>query len=231
MANAQDKPKQIKVACVGNSITEGAGWGDKTYPAQLGALLGSGYDVRNFGLGGRTLLKKGDFPYWNENIFVQAKDFNPDILIIMLGTNDSKPQNWKYKDEFFDDYSELIKAFRADTRTPQIFVCLPPPVFKDGFGITNSIIHDKIIPLIDSIKNKFNTLMIDFNSAMAKDSVLFPDGIHPNGEGYGIMAKIAFEAIKSHPLGMLYKDSEPKFGRLNKETNYRGNDCLAAKRP
>ncbi len=196
MINAQEKTK-IKVACVGNSITEGAGWGEKAYPAQLGALLGSHYDVRNFGLGGRTMLKKGDFPYWNEKFFAEAKEFNPDIIILMLGTNDSKPQNWKYKDEFFKDYSDMIEAFRENDRNPKIFVCLPPPVFKDGYGITNSIIHDQIIPMIDSIKNKFNTLLIDFNTAMINDSSYFVDGIHPNGDGYGIMAKIVDDAIKA----------------------------------
>jgi lysophospholipase L1-like esterase len=200
---AQEDTKPIRVACVGNSITEGAGWKDKAYPPQLGALLGSKYDVRNFGLGGRTLLMKGDFPYRNEKIFEQAKEFDPQIVIIKLGTNDSKPWNWKFKDEFFNDYVELVKEFRKNDKNPQIFVCFPPPVFKDGFGITNSIIHDKIMPLIDSVKRTCKTLLIDFNSPMADDSTLFPDGIHPNGEGYGIMAKIAFEAITTNPLGAI----------------------------
>jgi acyl-CoA thioesterase I len=190
MATAQENQKRIKVACVGNSITEGAGWGDKAYPAQLGALLGSKYEVQNFGLGGRTLLMKGDFPYRNEKIFEDAKEFDAQIIIIKLGTNDSKPWNWKYKDEFFNDYVELIKAFRENNRNPQIFVCFPPPVFKDGFGITNSIIHDKIIPLVDSVRKACNTLLIDFNTPMINDSSFFPDGIHPNGDGYAIMAKI-----------------------------------------
>ena len=196
MINAQEKAK-IKVACIGNSITEGAGWGDKTYPAQVGVLLGSDYNVKNFGLSGRTMLKKGDYPYWNENLFALAKEFNPDIIILMLGTNDSKPQNWKYKEEFFKDYADMIKAFRKNDRNPKIYVCLPPPVFKDGYGINNSIIHDQIIPMIDSIKNKYNTLLIDFNTAMINDSSYFVDGIHPNGEGYGIMAKIVYNAIKA----------------------------------
>ena len=203
---AQEKP--IRVACVGNSITEGAGWGEKAYPAQLGALLGRGYDVRNFGLGGRTLLMKGDFPYRKEEIFEHAKEFDPQIVITKLGTNDSKPWNWKYKDDFFNDYVELIKEFRQNDRNPQIFVCFPPPVFKDGFGITNSIIHDNIMPIIDSVKKTCNTLLIDFNSTMINDSTFFPDGIHPNGDGYGIMAKIASDAVKANPIGIIKKNPE-----------------------
>ena len=57
----------IKVACVGDSITQGSGaQKGKSYPAQLQGLLGEGYLVGNFGVSGRTLLKKGDFPYWKE---------------------------------------------------------------------------------------------------------------------------------------------------------------------
>ena len=39
----------IKVACVGNSITEGAKL-DKTYPEVLQDLMGEDYNVRNFAL-------------------------------------------------------------------------------------------------------------------------------------------------------------------------------------
>src|SRR5690606_38894849 len=51
---------QIKVACVGDSITAGLGIADpgtQSYPAQLQALLGSGYTVQNYGDSGRTLMK------------------------------------------------------------------------------------------------------------------------------------------------------------------------------
>ena len=44
---------QIRVACVGDSITAGYGLSDpgtQSYPAQLQALLGSGYSVGNFGV-------------------------------------------------------------------------------------------------------------------------------------------------------------------------------------
>lgn len=57
----------IKIACAGDSITEGAGLSNpstQSYPARLQKLLGTNYNVRNFGGSGRTLLKKGDFPYW-----------------------------------------------------------------------------------------------------------------------------------------------------------------------
>ena len=86
----------IRIACVGNSITDGNAMSSKSdsYPMALGRYLGAGYDVRNCGKSGTTMLKNGDYSYWNEQLFDDAINFNPNIVTIMLGTNDSKPQNW-----------------------------------------------------------------------------------------------------------------------------------------
>src|SRR5947208_169754 len=92
----------VKVACVGDSITAGAGVKDakNKYPAQLGELLGTGYDVKNFGNSGSTMLDDGDKPYKKQKSFTDAVAFAADIVVIKLGTNDSKPQNWAKKDGF-----------------------------------------------------------------------------------------------------------------------------------
>ena len=89
--------RTIKVACVGNSITYGSGIKDRanhSYPSVLGRLLGSKYEVQNFGFSARTLLNKGDHPYMKETLFQKALNYQPDIVVIKLGTNDSKPINW-----------------------------------------------------------------------------------------------------------------------------------------
>jgi len=65
----------IKIACVGNSITYGSGVANReknAYPEQLQSMLGNTYEVRNFGVGGRTLLKKGDKPYWETEAYSKA---------------------------------------------------------------------------------------------------------------------------------------------------------------
>ncbi|MEO7101377.1 MAG: GDSL-type esterase/lipase family protein, partial [Luteolibacter sp.] len=88
---------QVKVACVGDSITAGyalANPGTQSYPAQLQLLLGSGYTVGNFGLSGATLLKQSDFTYWNSSQYSASRTYNPNIVVIMLGTNDTKSWNW-----------------------------------------------------------------------------------------------------------------------------------------
>ena len=136
----------IKVACVGDSITQGAGAkSGQSYPSQLQALLGEGYQVGNFGVSGRTLLKKGDFPYWKEKKYQAALAMEPAIVIIMLGTNDTKPQNWKHEAEFEADYKELIKSFQKLASKPRIFICRPCPAPDPGnFGINEKNVLEEI---------------------------------------------------------------------------------------
>lgn len=87
-AEAQMPP--IRVACIGNSITIGYGLPDpnSAYPQQAGRLLGNRYEIRNFGVSGRTMLKKGDYPYWKEDFYKEALAFKPQIVMICLGMND-----------------------------------------------------------------------------------------------------------------------------------------------
>jgi acyl-CoA thioesterase I len=194
--------QKVRVACVGNSITWG-GLGDKSYPEQMGVILGPGYDVRNFGSSGRTMLRKGDFPYWQESIFYDAMDFDPHIVVIELGTNDSKPQNWIYGSEYARDYRDLIAAFRQQGRHPEIYLCYPPPAFSNAWGITDTIIHHQIIPKIDSTKKLAGTLFIDFYSYFTGKGAYFPDGIHPNAAGYTLMAQLVADSIAAGRAGVI----------------------------
>ncbi|MDF1613059.1 GDSL-type esterase/lipase family protein [Stygiobacter electus] len=201
--------KPIRVACVGNSITWG-GLGDKSYPEQLGKLLGSHYVVKNFGISARALLRKSDYPYWNEQTFSEAKEFEPQIVIIKLGTNDTKPQNWVYGKEFFSNYVDFINEFRKGPVKPQIFISYPCPVFKTVWGIRDSIVKI-IIPIIDSVRNTAKTDLIDFNTPFLDSASLFPDGVHPNAAGYLKMAQIAKDAILNSAPGIIRTFNSNKY--------------------
>jgi acyl-CoA thioesterase-1 len=186
----------VRVACVGNSITEGAAIEDgKKYPEQLQALLGAGYTVKNYGLGGRTLLKKGDHPYWNEDKYKEVLAWDPDIIIIKLGTNDSKPQNWQYKDEFEQDYRAFIRSFKTLPGKEKIYICTPIPVFKDVWGIRESVVKEEMIPLVKKIVKKEKLKLIDLYTPLIGKSDLAPDGVHPNAGGAAIMAEAVYKAI------------------------------------
>lgn len=198
----------IRVACVGDSITYGSGIENRQlncYPAQLGHILGNKWEVRNFGVSGATLLKQGDKPYWNESNYKYALAFVPDVVIIKLGTNDSKPQNWAHKDQFVVDYVALINSFKAlDCR---IWICLPVPAFPERWGITDTVIHDEVIPLIREIAKQTQVPVIDLYEALSGRDDLFPDDIHPNAEGAGIMAQTIYHSLTGKESPVLPADS------------------------
>ena len=128
-------PAKPKVACVGDSITEGSGLPDpstQSYPAKLGRLLATTHTVRNFGVSGTTLLTNGDMPYVRQSQYTASKTFNPDIVLIMLGSNDAKPQNWRYGTNFMSDYLALIGSYTALTSKPAIYLCTPCPGYGSG---------------------------------------------------------------------------------------------------
>ena len=191
-ASAQDK---IKVAAVGNSITEG--WGlEKTYPQVLQELLGEEYEVRNYGIGGRTLLKKGDHPYWNEAKYQEVLDWNPDIVIIKLGTNDTKPQNWAHKKDFVKDYKKFIKSFQKLPSEPEIFISYPIPAFETKWGISGEVVKNEVLPAIDKIARKRKVEIIDLYTPFVGKEALTYDSIHPNEEGAALLANEVYQALK-----------------------------------
>ena len=188
----------IRVACVGDSITYGAKIQNReknSYPVQLGALLGERWDVRNFGVTGATLLKKGDMPYWKEPAFYRAQKFEPHVVIIMLGTNDTKPQNWKRARAFVDDYVEMIRTFAELESRPRIWICYPVPAYPGRLGIRDSIINPEVLAKIDQIAAKTGSPIIDLYKALSGKPQLFPDKIHPNAAGAREMAETIYTAL------------------------------------
>jgi acyl-CoA thioesterase-1 len=196
MAILSSAQVKVKVACIGNSITEGAEIEKALrYPEQLQTMLGDGYEVRNYGLGGRTLLRKGDFSYWQEEKYKEVLAWNPDVIIIKLGTNDSKPQNWIYADEFEKDYRDFIRSFKHPGGHKRIYICTPVPVFRDEWGITANIVNDEIIPKIKTVAKAEGVPVVDLYNPMLEKADLFPDGVHPNAGGARLIAEEVYKAL------------------------------------
>jgi lysophospholipase L1-like esterase len=201
----------VKIACVGNSITYGAGITNRekqSYPAQLQAWMGSKYEVRNFGVSGATMLRKGDKPYWNEPEYQEVLDFKPDIIILKLGTNDSKPQNWQFATEFSKDYSDMVLIFKALKSKPRVILAFPVPVFATKWGISDSIVKDKIIPIIKEVSKATKCQYIDLYTPLLPFKYAFPDDIHPNSIGASVMVEEIYRAL-------FYKDKMHSSGNLN----------------
>ena len=228
-ARPAPKPDAIRVACIGNSITDGHGidmapaYG---YPAELQKRLGDQYWVKNFGVSARTMLNKGDHPYMNEMAWRDAQAFlhhdgqqsAPDVVIIKLGTNDSKPENWKHGDEFRQDLEQMILTLRPDLAqpaakkrgrvvrkqpkpegSPQIFLCTPIPAFKSTWNINDEVIVNNIIPIQQEVARKYGLHIIDLHTLYANDGdKMLSDGIHPDGKGAVRLAEIIAAEVMSN---------------------------------
>lgn len=193
------KADAIRVACIGNSITDGFGIDmsdQKGYPAQLQKKLGQGYYVKNFGVSARTLLNSGDIPYMKEEAWKAALAFNPNVVVIKLGTNDSKPHNWAHKDDFMNDYKQMIDSLKALPSKPAIYICSPIIGDNKPWGISDSVISNEIIPMIVKIAKKNKVNYIDLHSQFKEDKgIMQGDNVHPTAKGAGELANLIFEAI------------------------------------
>ncbi|MFW5829372.1 MAG: GDSL-type esterase/lipase family protein [Planctomycetota bacterium] len=189
------------VACVGDSITFGNGIEQRTrnsYPAQLGRQLGPQWSVRNFGVSGATLLQRGDLPYQQQRALRRAVSCEPDLVIIMLGSNDSKTHNWRHKQDFIADYIDLIHQFQRLPTGPAVWLAYPPPAYSRQWNINDTVIRGEICPLIDVIAEHTGARVIDCHEPLRGRPHLFSDTIHPNKQGAAALVRIIAASIRNH---------------------------------
>lgn len=195
VGNKNPSADKIRVACVGDSITGGT-----DYPADLWMLLGANYTVGSFGVGGSTVSLNSVKPYMNENAFREAKEFQPNMVIIMLGTNDANPLIRQNNSSFVADYVKLVAEFQALSSKPKIWIVKPPPVFSNGTGPNAEYFMGNVIPSIEQVANETDLPIINVNSALANNSDFFPDGVHPDSEGAILIANEISKAITSQNI-------------------------------
>lgn len=197
------------VACVGNSITEGYGiWADKKYPDHLQEMLGNDYAVTNFGVSSMTFagekIKGGDnnSSYWKTDKFKAALASSPNIVIIELGTNDSKyfmesaGGNYNYlygqceKSQLYADYEALIDTFAHLPTNPEIYATLQPYSNNVGWAIMDTAIVSQINPIIKETAVKKGVNIIDLHTLFQTPAWFLDDSVHPNATGAQELAKI-----------------------------------------
>ena len=197
------------VACVGDSITAGLGSSasNRTYPAVLQTMLGTGVQVRNFGNSGSTMLSVGDKPYQNQAEYTAATTFVSGAgasavvdVIIMLGTNDTKSYNWTVGSttraaQYMTDYAAMIDHFANLSTHPVVYLALPVTVYTNTYGITNTVLVNDINPIIRQLATQKGLPLIDLAAPTTNHSEWFPDGVHPNDAGYMVVAQIIHDAL------------------------------------
>ncbi|MFH6956717.1 GDSL-type esterase/lipase family protein [Flavobacterium aquidurense] len=191
----------IKIACIGDSVTAGyllAHPQTESYPSQLQILMGSQYEIKNFGHSGATLLKKGSTPYFKTEKSAEAIAYRPDIAIIHLGLNDTDPRNWpNYREDFDADYAWLIDTLKTQNPKVKIFICRMTPIFNEHprFKSGTRDWFWQIQEHIQEIAKANHVQLIDLHEKLYNRPDLFPDALHPTKEGAAILAQTVYSNI------------------------------------
>lgn len=188
--------KVLRIACVGNSITYGYLLKDKedSYPSLLQQKLGIAYEIRNFGVPGTMLQFSKKNAYIHTKEFKELKFYKPDMIILKLGTNDSRSEEFTSKQIFYKDYFCFLDSL--EMFCPVILICTPIPPYGKKWKERNKILSKQIIPVIKEISKQKNLQMIDLYSNFQSDSTFYTnDGIHPTVKGYKVIANFIYNEI------------------------------------
>ena len=201
------KAGKIRVACVGDSLTYGCAiplfW-LRRYPAVLGRLLGPDYQVAAFAVNDRTLQDSGNKPFRRERAFAQSKAFAPDIVVLLLGTNDAKDRNWTSPEAIRQACAALIAEYRALPSRPRILLCTPPrafPPFSRPFGLPAPTARDRLPAIAAAVAAAAQSEALELVDLYAltknRPDLLSPDGLHPCASGAQAIAEAVCAALRA----------------------------------
>lgn len=204
--NPKYKDGQIKVALVGDSVTYGhslKNWPKNNYPALLSKALGDKYCVKTYGVSGSTVQPDGDQPYNKTKAYTWSHEYEAEIIVLMLGSNDSKPENWKGTDKFREEYQILLDSYKQTENEPTIFICTPPTAYYpegvteglSNYDVQPAIIED-IAEIVKDIAKENGCTLININDLTDGRRDLFgKDNVHPNNDGAKAIAEIVYDYI------------------------------------
>ena len=204
-APSKEKPHSDApiIVALGDSITFGSGVvktrTSDSWEVKLEKLLGGHYQVLNYGISGATLQNEGDTPYWHmadkllQGYPEAALSLNPEIVILMLGTNDSKPYNWS-RERYEAQLDQRVKEIKHTPSVKRLILMCPPFACPAGdsdvvaFDIQNETIRDEIVPIVKSCATENQVECIDLYALTEGHSEYFVDGVHPNSFGNRVIA-------------------------------------------
>lgn len=197
--------ERIRISCVGDSLTYGSGV-IKTrevdsYPAQLQTKLGTSHLVSNFGLRNATASADGDLPYIDSAQYKKSLESEPNIVLLMLGTNDSKTYNWNAK-SYEEGIKSLVQTYKNLDTNPTVYLMISPYCFSlDGSDIAEyqvqpKVVAGKIRDIVEKVAAEEGVEVIDLYSVTVGKEERYRDGIHFDAEGYEIIADYIYDIIK-----------------------------------
>jgi len=211
---AAGAPAQQRIACLGDSITFGARIADRlhsSYPSWLNDYLGESFEVRNFGVGGATMLRSADNPYHASDAFRDALEWRPDLAVVILGTNDTcenqRRQNWRHADSLADDAQQLVASLHGTNPDMRVLLCSPTGMFANKAGLSPARKADLLAraPRLAECaaaarrvaEQTEHVEYLELTNTLREQDV--GDGVHPTAFGAERLARRIAEAIR-HPL-------------------------------
>ncbi|MBQ7470060.1 MAG: hypothetical protein IJS76_06520 [Pseudobutyrivibrio sp.] len=198
--------KRIRVTCVGDSLTYGSGVLKTreidSYPSKLQTKLGPSYLVSNFGLRNGTASETGNLPYINSGEYADSLKSKPDIVVIMLGTNDTKDINWDV-DEYKKGLSDIVASYLDLKTKPKVYLVRSPYCFSvEGqelaeYGIQPAVVADELGKIAQEVAQEYSLEYVDMYQVTEGQNDLYTsDGIHFNKDGYELISDTIYDAIK-----------------------------------
>ena len=222
---AQTYDEPLRIACIGDSITQGTGAGTgawdfetKSYPARLLELIeknGGEAILGNYGIGGATVMTTNNI-WYNDmlNFRLTREECDADWFVIGLGTNDAyntMVTDGQYK-RFGEMYTAFIKGYGDLSTTKKVFTtsALYRSITKgaqrqSALGAVNvrAMQRRATETLAASDKYAFVDLYaltfaegIEVDSKGASGALLSGDMLHPHAAGYqNVYAPAIYNAI------------------------------------
>lgn len=198
---------QIKIACVGDSLTYGYGiqdWLINNYPAQLQDSLGESYHVQNFGSSGSSVQEGTSRSYTDQEAYGNSLAYEADVVIFMMGSNDTKEANWLGEEAFKAALCQLLDSY-GDV---QIILCTPAACVDAVEEAGDSLDYDLrpeyieiVAEIVREVAAERNYPLVDIYKLTENRSELFAiDGIHPNKDGATVIAEAVYEAVSALEL-------------------------------
>jgi lysophospholipase L1-like esterase len=202
--------RPVKIMPLGDSITKGGGCDspvsyrkylsdslqahgiDFDFVGSKNCQTDMGYDVDNEGLAGNTswnILYANHDSAETETIYDWAPRYKPDIVLLLLGTNDVA-LNFT-PDSTMKCLTEIVRVLREANPEVKIYLAqILPMLEKWGMKERAVILNDSIAALAP----RLNAILVDQYTGIDPDHDIY-DGTHPNNIGYGKMAVKWFAAL------------------------------------
>lgn len=183
-----------RVACIGDSLTWGFSLPDpwrQSYPALLQERLGVDYAVRNFGCNGASVRFDAALPYVETTAYGESRAWNPDLVLLMLGSNDATDWDWDAA-AFRRDYGRIVASYHELPSNPRVILIAPIRMFRvmgcTFGGLSPETLEEGVRPVIREVAGECGLPCIDLVDLFTDTKYCY-DGVHPNGEGTRLMVE------------------------------------------